>query len=287
MKLFIWLFISIQIVSTAEIHANPNLYLNLGYSHGQGMFSIVTTIIGLMDLYETDHYAGVEVDFQKSGFYYDPQKGLNWWNYYFEPICLGDKNVQKLYCSSIWNGPLALRTLNKIPFSRCNELLNRYVQVRPEIQNLVSDFVKENFEFSYVIGVHYRGTDKWSESPTVAYEKMLPPILELINSPEIKNRNYKIFVATDEAPFLDFLKAYFPSIIVQSNAHRSSDSRAVHTSGGDTYQKGKEAIIDCLLLSKCDYLIRTSSSLSLCATFFNPNLPVKLLNPGAFEKNNQ
>ena len=36
----------------------------------------------------------------------------------------------------------------------------------------------------------------------------------------------------------------------------------------------ENALIDCILLSKTDLLIRTSSNFSLASTFFNPKLPV-------------
>ena len=44
------------------------------------------------------------------------------------------------------------------------------------------------------------------------------------------------------------------------------------------YKLGKEAVIDCLLLSKCNHLIRTSSCLSLVSEYFNPQLTDTLLN---------
>jgi hypothetical protein len=48
--------------------------------------------------------------------------------------------------------------------------------------------------------------------------------------------------------------------------------------GEGNYRKGEEALINCLLLSRCSALIRTTSFLSAWASIFNPALPIVLLN---------
>jgi hypothetical protein len=44
--------------------------------------------------------------------------------------------------------------------------------------------------------------------------------------------------------------------------------------GEGNYRKGEEALINCLLLSRCCALIRTTSFLSAWASIFNPALPI-------------
>jgi hypothetical protein len=48
--------------------------------------------------------------------------------------------------------------------------------------------------------------------------------------------------------------------------------------GASNYKKGEGALIDCLLLSRCNTLIRTTSFLSAWASIFNPKLPIVLVN---------
>ena len=60
--------------------------------------------------------------------------------------------------------------------------------------------------------------------------------------------------------------------------HRSVDGTPIDVIQGDNWNKGRDAVLDCLLLSRCDVLVRTASNLGLCAAFFNPRLPVVLLN---------
>jgi hypothetical protein len=60
--------------------------------------------------------------------------------------------------------------------------------------------------------------------------------------------------------------------------HRSLDGRPIDVVQGDNRAKGEDAVMDCLLLSRCQYLVRTASNLSLCSTLFSPDMPVMLLN---------
>ena len=41
---------------------------------------------------------------------------------------------------------------------------------------------------------------------------------------------------------------------------------------GDAYKKGEEALVDCLLLSRCDFLLKCTSHLSESSMYFNPKL---------------
>ena len=46
------------------------------------------------------------------------------------------------------------------------------------------------------------------------------------------------------------------------------------------FQKGEDAVLDCLLLSRCQVLIRTASNLSQCSALINPDVPEIALNRG-------
>jgi hypothetical protein len=61
---------------------------------------------------------------------------------------------------------------------------------------------------------------------------------------------------------------------------RSDGTEAVHrlAFADGNYRKGREALLNCLLLSRCSALIRTASTLSGWASIFNPELPVTMLN---------
>jgi hypothetical protein len=60
--------------------------------------------------------------------------------------------------------------------------------------------------------------------------------------------------------------------------YRSAGGNPVHIALGNGYDKGEDALINALLLSKCATVIRTTSFLSAWASIFNPTLRVVLLN---------
>ncbi len=246
-----------------------------------GFFSIFHMVLGALDFMETsDSCCGLRVDFEDKDFYYDKEYGKNWWEYYFEPIDVGEKTdvIKKFF------------EYKKIAFSfhaefgisreRGNELIRKYIFLKPHIQKKIDDFCETNFQGSYVIGVHYRGTDKWSEADIVPYKDVYERLQPIVK----EQHNYKIFVATDDSYFLTYMHAHFPGYVIAIDAIRSDEGAAVHfTEKNLNYKKGEDAIIDCILLSKCDLLLKMASNLSDCSTSFNPFIPVIKLNKGKYK----
>ncbi len=250
----------------------PYLYVNL-LPYPVGMFSVFSYVAGVLYEYDTHNYAGIEVNFEKFGLYYDPVYGPNWWEYYCEPIRLGDKKygpAKKFDVDEFVE--YAYFTQRELDRYQVHSLIQKYIKIREHVQRKIDQFVLENFTGYYVIGVHYRGTDKKVEAPRVPYDKVSASIKKYINENNIQN--YKIFVATDEAPFVDFMRKSFPGFVIAYNAQRSNDDKALHIKLSNNYLHGEEALIDCVLLSRGDFLIRTSSNLSLWSTYFNPSIPV-------------
>ena len=252
-----------------------------------GMFWPFLSVIGALKMYKDDHYSGVEVDFGfdgDGGLYFDPTRGLNWWEYYFEPLNVGNRENKEVIVS--FNGPpghdFAMLTEFHVPRMEAAELIKKHIRIKPHIQEKVQRFVDQNFTNSTIIGVHYRGTDKYVEAPRAKYESVVEHIRAgILKLKKIKkNRknkafNIKIFVATDEQAFLDYLHTIFPGKIIAYDAFRSSNNEPVHEMDlGNNYKKGEDAVMDCLLLSRCEVLLKTSSNLSLCSSYFNPDIPV-------------
>jgi len=160
-----------------------------------------------------------------------------------------------------------------------NRLIGNYLRIKSEIQDYVETFVEKQFGQRTMLGVHYRGTDKKSEAPPVNWEYAARTIANYLSAnPQVE----ALFVASDEWNFVDWIKTEFKrvDVIFHNDAERSRDGKAIHVQPalGDNYVKGKEALINSLLLSKCDALIRTSSFLSAWSSIFNPCLPVIMLN---------
>lgn len=247
-----------------------------------GMFATFASVLGGLHLYETGQIQGFHVDFQ-TGPYMDEELGKNWWEYYYLPIHLGSDEAQMHYCSAT-----DVYSLAGIGFhldrGYAYALIQKHIRIKLDIEHEIALFYAHNFAPYFVIGVHHRGTDKVLEWPLVAYEKTVQCLLNVIGTLKSHDQaQLRIFVATDDQFFLNYLIGLFPSIVIYESFVRSPDGTPLHYSEhlfSSNYQKGKEALLDCALLSKCHILIRPASScLSLASTFFNPYMPVYAIAP--------
>ena len=93
------------------------------------------------------------------------------------------------------------------------------------------------------------------------------------------NENSRIFLATDDQEVRDRFVDEYQELLFMTDSIRSTGDVSVHhgTSGGG-YQKGEDVLIDCLLLSECDHIIKGISNVALCAMFFNIELTATNLN---------
>jgi hypothetical protein len=208
--------------------------------------------------------------------YRDPRRARNWLTYFFDmdPVKKPDFVIRDLR-------QLHLGSRGAIPtIERGAALRAKYLPVKPEITEKVESFVAANMAGRKVLGVHFRGTDKTSEATRVDREVIQQTIGRFLQ----KNLNIDcLFVASDEASFIPYIRDAFPALPVVSHddMFRSHTIQPFHLEdhGEGNYRKGEEALINCLLLSQCSALIRTTSFLSAWASIFNPELPIVLLNP--------
>ncbi|MEY4093424.1 MAG: hypothetical protein RLZZ53_623 [Acidobacteriota bacterium] len=242
-----------------------------------GLFSEAASVIGLADDFERRRagYGGVRVDFT-AGLYFDAAFGANWWEYYFEPVAAGSGQGRRRRVSHHFHDFCAHRVERVLSRERCAELVRRYVRVTPAIAALVDGYVRAHWGQT-VVGVHYRGTDKAIDARRVPFDEVERAVRERLPARPEQSR---VFVATDEAGFLAFMRERFPGQILARQMFRSVDGSPIDVVNADgNHQKGLDAVVDCLLLSRAHTLVRTASNLGLFATFFNPGMPVTLLNP--------
>ncbi len=253
------------------------VYENAGTS---GMFAMFSGILGALDYYDQGQLKGIRVDLN-DGPYLDSAHGPNWWNYFFSPVDLGDSSG-KIHAITIEDHLHLAHKGFHMSRHRASELIQKYVHVSPGIQEEVDAFVRAHFDNHFVIGVHHRGTDKVTEMPLIPYERTINTLNEVIANlkPEQKV-NFKIYVASDDQHFLTYLTQLYPEKLIYGDFVRSEDETPLHLGNdaryGSVYQKGKEALLECLLLARCQYLIRPWSSLSIVSDHFNPDIPVASL----------
>jgi len=244
-----------------------------------GLFSEFAAVLGALEHYEQWRpiYAGLRVDFADQGLYYDPAHGENWWEYYFDRIEIGSRDAAVTKVVSDRQHDIFAYAISRLSRQRGFEVIDRHIRPQAQIREKVDAYVRDNFSDSFVIGVHYRGTDKWEDAPRVSYDDVYAAIQRVANTRA--SGRYKVFVATDEKAFLDFLMLRHPSGLLYRDMFRSVDGRPIDVVNQDGHhKKGEDAVIDCLLLSRCNYLVRTASNLSLCSILINPALPELALN---------
>jgi hypothetical protein len=245
----------------------------------QGFFSVFLMSLGALDVYDKNPETGLWINLN-NGLYYKATQGPNWWEYYFAPVLFVPSYNWTLHTYDIHEiTHLALGALFEMSRKRGYELIKKYIHVKPEILNEVDSFISSHFCDSYVIGIHYRGTDKVElELDRLSFEDAVLAIEKEIEAiPSNKKNDFCLFVATDEATFLEYIKNKFKCRVIYTNATRSHNGSGVHWQHPDNYLKGKEALLDCLLLSRCHCLLHTESNLSLIAEYFNPYIPSHLL----------
>ena len=155
-------------------------------------------------------------------------------------------------------------------FSRLNQLFFKYFTIPKEL-----DTIAENYNLNNSLGIHFRGTDKTSDT------NMNDPItineFYIIIDSFITNNNItNIFIATDEQNTVEYLKNKYTYINFVTS--RNFNKNIFWRKNKDVISNGQEAMIDMLCLSKCKIVLKVSSALSAFSKIINPNLTIFRLN---------
>jgi hypothetical protein len=255
-----------------------------------GLFSNVFSAIGALEwCAQNEMVPAVRFD---RGAYFDPVRGPNWWEYFFErvsdidPMLLPVHSIAELTELSI---SFAMRII--LRRRAAANLIRKHIVIRPEMVRGVDEYWGDVLGGRFVVGLHLRGTDKFLEHP--------PPDLDLVfrqieqvtaGRPE---PSWRLFVATDDARLLEPVKTWFGDHAIFRDVLRSENGHALHTAvpvdawergphGGEpfpamvrrpAFQIGLEAIQDALLLSRSNVFFGSSSCLSYFVAAYNSDLP--------------
>jgi Nodulation protein Z (NodZ) len=167
-------------------------------------------------------------------------------------------------------------------------IVHRFIRPRAYVQGEADLFTHEHFQDRYVVGVHARGTDAISKQELREHRQGSLRLSEYANKIArlvVDRPTAKIFVATDAQSSLDYFKERFGSRVItySSIRHVSGEMAAVGPAGWimPTYvaadrdraaENGKEAVVDYLLLSRCQHLVHNGSSLARTVLLNVPEL---------------
>jgi len=165
---------------------------------------------------------------------------------------------------------------NMKSFEIANKIWNKYFKFSDVIQKSVPEF-----ETNCTLGIHYRGTDKNFDNGQTNYITQDEFIL-LVNDFLAKHSEITtIYCCSDEEIFIDNIRNTFKNLdIVQYNQTRSANTNQAFFRNGYIVDKNIKdnltisAFVDMVALSKCKYVIKTSSALSSFSKIIQPNLQI-------------
>ena len=218
-----------------------------------------------------------------SGQYRDPNRGRNWLDYYFDisrPMTSEGVPRRVRYTKKLGDyEELGQPMPHRMSLEDSTRLFFKYLKPKPHIIALVDNFWKHIEVHGPAVGIHFRGTDKTIEAPRVSWDYCLQILQAYLKTDD---RIKAVFVASDEQKFIDFVVQSVTDIPIFSYddhyRYQPGDELSPHRIPGGEYEKGEDALVNALLLSRCATLIRTTSFLSAFAPIFNPELKIILLN---------
>jgi hypothetical protein len=226
-----------------------------------------------------------------------------------QPPIVGDGNLapeaigyaadeNTFLCAQYGDHPLLTGKAMPIPYlhdpdqqlrEKASRIIEQFIRPRDYLIRKVEAFFADKMESHKLIGVHVRGTDAVSPAETRAYRQgslALHRYAETVQELFASRSAAQIFVATDDSASLDFLRNNFGERVIAYDSLRHTRGEAAGRGplgrlmpaymAADcrlASRNGEEAVIEYLLLSRCDHLVHNGSSLARTVLLRNPALP--------------
>ena len=198
----------------------------------------------------------------------------NSWEYYFENFC--NYKLDDIYKSKnvyITSNDFEENFEKDLISDNIKNEFRKNIIVKRNHINIVNFYEKKYFNDFKILGVHFRGTS-YKKSPGHPFPATKKQMLNIINQ-ILKENNYdKIFLVTEEKDYKNFLYKRFKNKMIYINSpYRSNknDAFKIYPRKRHRYKLGREALIESILLSKCDALIHVTSNITSAAIAWNHN----------------
>jgi len=248
---------------------------------GAGLFSNVLFVLNHLKLAKKKNYIPF-VDMQNFPTIYNESQKIhntfNAWEYFFENYT--NININEIYQSK--NVFIASNLFQKDFFKDTNtEDLRQYfrdnLKVNQRYKKIITFFSKKHFRNKKVLGVHFRGTS-YKRSPGHPFPATKKQILKKINQLQLNESYDKIFFVTEEENYKKFLVSNLSSkSLFLNSSYRSdkNDAFEIYPRRLHRFKLGREALLEAMLLSKCDALIYITSNISSASIAWNLNTAQK------------
>lgn len=269
----------------AEQRLNKGIF-SIEIEARSGFFAVMQTILFILAYCEEN---GLWPDISaKGGIYGDETATVDWFSLLFESVRTPQPAMARRLAdrSSIRtskirdNSELGFRSHYEMRLSlaQASNLFNAHYRPALNVVADVDSICNALGVSSATLAVHYRGTDKVHEAGQVPWALLCESVERISRQrPELT----AILLASDDVGFIEFFKnhPFRIPVICAPAAYMPKGSTPIHFSGHPGLAIGREALVTCLLLARCGFLIKTASYLSGWAKILNPSLPVWLLSP--------
>lgn len=270
-------FLFLSCLFTASLFAGekPSYIIEGSNKNDFSLMHILNVVISLLDQYDRNEINGFEISFLNDGLYFDPERGSNWWLYYFEPLCLMHEKPDKIvripnYMKSI----RSMQVLFEMPRERKCFLIQKFIRINQTTQDAVVKIVHDDWKDFFVIGVDYFFNPNVLFNTTITFEQIFESVQGGINQVPL-GREYKIFLSTNSESFVEYMQQKFGDAVICLQVVRLRHDNA---------SEGEAWLRNVLLLARSNLLIETGSLLGKMAAAFNASLPVISLDTHWAEK---
>ncbi|WP_192361928.1 hypothetical protein [Mesorhizobium mediterraneum] len=222
--------------------------------------------------------ADASVEWGNNSLYFDADGGPNAYRYFFEQAEFDIRAASSRPFLDLKYRPTAdtFRRYNGLSVRASLGLaFAKYCVVRKEISDAVEEFVRHKFK-SRMLGVHIRMTDAAAglENRKVA---TLDAYKYHVDKWTEDYPDGSVFLATDDERIVEEFSNRYRERLVVRESLRSTDGISLHGHydigvAGSRIRKGKDVLIDALILAHCNYLIRCHSRVTCYTLCVNPTL---------------
>jgi len=257
---------------------NPDkIFYIIKRTPGSGLFSNVVFVLNHLKIARNKNYIPF-VDMEKFHTIYNEKnkihKTKNAWEYYFKNF--SDYAIDEIYQSQ--NVYITSNSFEETFFKDLNteeitKFFREHVRIKKNYFKFIKNFSDKNFKNKKILGIHFRGTS-YKNSPGHPFPATKKQIINKINELQLYNNFDKIFLVTEEENYKKFLISRLgEKILFIKSSYRSNkdDAFKIYPRRRHRFKMGREALIETLLLSKCEYLIHITSNISSAAIAWQLN----------------
>jgi hypothetical protein len=248
-----------------------------------GFFSHINRVVNhLHHSLGREGCAAVRVEWHASEdiplFVYGTARDGELWQHFFEPLAFPKapriKRITSAYADLSMTGLHAYRMYKRGSGWRSayGRAFAEHVRVREELRRRVDELWQELGGARRYVGVHFRHSGHSHECP-----REIPQIDAVINRTrrQLKGEGLAaVVLATDVREAVgSFREAFGDRLLVQPDVARAPAAMTQYDWGlPPCTALGEQALIDALLLARCDVLLHTTSNLATAVGYMNPRL---------------